>query len=144
MKRMPSIIAKSLFVILISGGSLASTARAQFDPAITVNVPFAFSADGQEFAAGTYQLQLISSNFLLSVRKAGTGHQQMITVRPEQDRKIAARGRLTFRVCDGQNFLAQVHIPGTNLFSETLNGDGQKGAEAIACSKHDSITVALR
>jgi hypothetical protein len=143
MKRITSIIVKSLFAILISGG-LSATANAQYDPGITIDIPFAFSANGQEIAAGTYQLQLISSNFLMSVRNVKTGNQQMITVHPAEARQISSEARLAFQVCEGHSYLTEVHVPGTNLFSETVNGHTLNDARTNACSRDDSITIALR
>jgi hypothetical protein len=144
MKRINSIIVTSLFAILAGGGPLVSTASAQYDPAITVDIPFAFSADGHDIAAGTYQLQLISNDFLMSVRNVNTGNENLIPVHPDQDRKVESKGRLIFQVCEGHNYLTQIRVPGTNLFSETMNGPKQKDAEAEACSNGDSTTVALR
>lgn len=141
MKRMTSIIVTSLFAILGSSGPLAATASAQYDPGITVEVPFAFSADGHEIAAGTYELQLISSNFLMSVRNVNTGNEQLFPVHPEQDRKVESQGRLIFEVCAGHNYLKEIRVPGTNLFSET-NEHGKRDAEA--CSNGEATTIALR
>jgi hypothetical protein len=143
MKRITSIIAKSLFAILISG-ALLTPAHAQFDPGITVDIPFAFSVDGQDIAAGTYQLQLVDSNFLMSVRNVITGNEQMITVRPEEARQISAQAGLTFQVCQGHSYLTQIHTPGTNLFSATVTGHKQSENKTGTCSKDDAITVALR
>jgi hypothetical protein len=143
MKRMNLIIVQSLVAILLGGG-MSATAHAQYDPGITVNVPFAFSADGQEIAAGTYKFQLISSNFLMSVRNVNTGNEQMITVRPEEARKFASSGSLIFQVCEGHSYLAEIHIPGSNLFSETAKGHKRNDAETETCSKDEGTTVALR
>jgi hypothetical protein len=143
MKRTTSDIVRSLFAILTSAGLLA-TAHAQYDPGITANIPFAFSAAGHEISAGTYQFQLVNSNFLLSVRNVNTGNEQMITVHPEKDQHVASPGRLIFRVCKGHSYLKEIHVPGANIFSETVNGHKQNDAETDACSKHESETVALR
>lgn len=143
MKRVTSIIIKSLLAILISGGLLA-TAHAQYDPGITVDIPFAFSANGQQIAAGTYQLQLTDSNFLMSVRNVSTGKKQIITVQPEESRQISAHARLIFQVCHGQNYLTQIFTPGTTLFSATVAPPTQNHAKADACSTQNTITVAQR
>lgn len=143
MKRITSIIVKSLFAILISGG-LLTTAHAQYDPGITVDIPFAFSADGHEIAAGTYQLQLTDSNFLLSIRNVSTGKKQIITVRPEESRKLSDQARLTFQVCGGHNYLTEIYTQGTRLFSATVTGHKQNDARTDTCSKNDAITVAQR
>jgi hypothetical protein len=148
MKRMTSVIVKSLFAILISGGPLALAAHAQDDSAITANVPFAFSVGNQEIAAGTYKLRLTSDPFQMSVRNVHTGYERIFAVRPEVERKFTSQGRLMFQVCDGRIYLAEIHISGTNRFSETVNGGGQggaqRGADAAACSKENSTVVALR
>jgi hypothetical protein len=143
MKRITSIIVKSLFAILISGG-LLTTAHAQYDPGITVDIPFAFSADGHEIAAGTYQLQLTDSNFLVSIRNVSTGKKQIITVRPEEARKLSDHARLTFQVCGGHNYLTEISTPGTTLSSATVPGHKHNDARTDTCSKNDAITVAQR
>jgi hypothetical protein len=144
MKRMTSVIVKSLFAILISGGPLALGAHAQDDSAITANVPFAFSVGSQEIAAGSYKLRLTSDRFQLSVRNVLTGNEQIFAVRPEVERKFTSEGRLMFQVCDGRIYLAEIHVPGTNRFSETVSGGVGGGAGAAACSKGNSTVVALR
>jgi hypothetical protein len=144
MKRMTSVIVKSLFAILISCGPLALAAHAQDDSAITANVPFAFSVGNQEIAAGSYKLRLTSDRFQLSVRNVLTGNEQIFAVHPEVERKLTSEGRLMFQVCDGRIYLAEIHIPGTNRFSETVNGAVGGGADAAACSKENSTVVALR
>lgn len=143
MKRMSSILVESLAAILISVG-LSTTAHAQYDPGIVVSIPFAFYANGHEIDAGTYRLRLSDSSFLMSVRNVNTGDEQMFPVHPETDRKIASQGRLTFQVCEGHSYLTQVHIPGSDLFSETAIGHGDDDAKTDACSKDDSIIIALR
>jgi hypothetical protein len=144
MKRMTSVIVKSLFAILISGGPLALAAHAQEDSAITAHVPFAFSIGNQEIAAGTYQLRLTSDRFQMFVRNVLTGKEKIFAVRPERERKVTSRGRLMFQVCDGHIYLAEIHISGTNLFSETVNGRTHRDADATTCSKENSTTAALR
>jgi hypothetical protein len=145
MKRVASIIVKSLFAVLVSGGPFALNAQAQYDEGITTNIPFAFSADGHEIRASTYRLRLINNNFMMSLVDVKTGNEQFLTVRPETGRSLeSSHGRLVFQVCDGRVSLTEVHIPGTNLFSETVNKRGSKGVEAAACSKENSMTIALR
>jgi hypothetical protein len=143
MKRMFSITVKLLVAILICSG-LSATAHAQYDQAITVNVPFAFSADGREMAEGTYQLQLISGLFLMSVRNVITGNREVIRVRPEQDRRVPSQGDLVFQACKGNIYLTEIHTPGATLFSETVSGHKWHEATSAPCSKDHLITVALR
>lgn len=143
MKRMTSILVESLVAILISVG-LSTTAHAQYDPGIIVSIPFAFYANGHEIPAGTYRLRLSDSNFLMSVRNVNTGDEELFPVRPETDRRVASQGRITFQVCEGHSYLTQVHIPGSDLFSETVSGHEDNDAKTESCSKDDAITISLR
>ncbi|MGC2403982.1 MAG: hypothetical protein WA510_29580 [Acidobacteriaceae bacterium] len=143
MKRMFSITVKPLLAILICSG-LSATAHAQYDEAITVNVPFAFSADGQEMAEGTYQLQLMSSQYIMLVRNVSTGNKEILRVHPEQDRRVPSQGDLVFQACKGNIYLTEIHSPGASLFSETVSGHKRHEATSAPCSKDHLITVALR
>jgi hypothetical protein len=80
----------------------------------------------------------------MSVLNMNTGNEQMITVHPEEARQVASEARLTFQVCEGQSYLTEIHILGTRIFSETLNGHKQNDVKTVGCSKDDAITVALR
>jgi hypothetical protein len=143
MKRMISVIVKSLIAILISGAPFALAAHAQDDSAITAKVPFAFSVGNHEIAAGTYQFQLTSDRFQLSVRNVLTGNEQIFVTHPEKEREVTLHGRLMFQVCDGRIYLAEIHI-GTTLFSETMNDRAQKDADATTCANQNSTVAALR
>ena len=143
MKRMILGIGRSLSAVLIVG-CLSGTAHAQYDPGIVVRVPFTFSADGIEIAAGTYRLQLNDSQFLMSVLNLDTGDEQLIPVHPEEDRNIPSQGGLIFQVCKGHNYLTEIHIPGGYRFSETVKGRMQNDADDDRCSNEDATTVVLR
>jgi hypothetical protein len=144
MKRMSSIIAKSLFAVLLSSGPFALTAHAQHGPAVTAYIPFAFSADGYKIAAGTYRLQLINNGYLMYVRNVSTGKGQFIAVRPVESGTPDSHASLVFQVCEGHSHLTEVHIPGADRFGEVADGRRQKDAETGACSKEYSSTIAAR
>jgi hypothetical protein len=147
MKRVTSIMVKSLLTILISGG-LSTPAHAQYDPGVTVDIPFAFSVDGLEIPAGIYQFQLVDRNFLMSIRNLSSGEERMFNVHPEEARQISDHAQVTFQVCRGHSYLTQIHTPGTTLFSATGNrrvkGQKQSIAKSDSCSREDAITVAMR
>lgn len=142
MKHISSIIAGSLVAILMSGAS-AARLQAQIGAAATFSVPFAFSADGQSIAAGTYQLNLVSNDYMMSIRNVETGATRFLSVHPEQQRTIAARGVLVFHVCGERRVLAEFHIPGTDIYSKTITPRRMKQEEAKTCPAPD-LTVASR
>ena len=144
MKRIHSIIVKSLFAILIMGSASAARLHAQDDPGVVFNVPFAFSVDGHAITAGNYQLNLVSSQYLMSIRNLKTGDLQVFSVHPEQERAIEAHGRLVFNGCGDHRYLTEFHIPGTNLYSNMITPSRVRNAEAKACPATDSIFLAAR
>ena len=135
MKRITSIITKSLVAILISGGLLAVSAQAQIESGITVTIPFAFSAGGQNNPAGAYHIMLLSDPFLLSIRNVNTGKERVIIVRPEEGRSFASHEGLIFRRYEGHSDLAEVHFSGASTYSEVVSGPVQKHGPRIAETK---------
>ena len=96
MKLSASIITKSLLAILIGMGLLGLDVQAQEPPAITVTIPFAFSANNEnDIPAGTYQLRLISE-WLLSIRNLNSREQRILIVRPGRSESAESRGCLLF------------------------------------------------
>ncbi len=144
MKRMSSIIVGSLVAVLVVGGTFAAKLHAQDGQGVIFSVPFAFSADGRNIAAGTYELNLVSNHFMMSIRNVETGDMQVFTVHPEEQRAADSQGRLIFHNCEGHMDLIEFHVPGTNLFSETTPPRRQRNMEAKACPAPDFVTLAAR
>ncbi len=144
MKRIRSIIVGSLAAILVAGGTSEGKLIAQNGPGVIFSVPFAFTADGNKIAAGTYELNLVSNEFMMSIRNLETGDTQVFNVHPEQQRAIESRGRLIFHRCGGHMDLAEFHVPGTNLYSETITPGGVKNAEVKSCPTADAVFLAAR
>lgn len=144
MKRITSIVAGSLFAVLIIGGTFAARVQAQDEPGVTFKVPFAFSADGQNIPAGTYQLNLVSNQFEMSIRNVQTGDVRFLSVHPEQQLTVASRGLLVFHGCGERKDLAEFHIPGTSIYSATIVPRGAKNMESKSCPTPGTLTVASR
>ena len=144
MKRMSSIIVGSLVAVLAAGGTFAAKVHAQNGPGVVFSVPFAFNADGRNIAAGTYELNLVSNKFMMSIRNVETGDTQVFTVHPEEQRAIDSHGRLIFHSCGGHTDLTEFHVPGTNLFSEMIPPRQRKNMEAKVCATPDFVTLAAR
>jgi hypothetical protein len=144
MKRIGSIIIGSLFAALFAGGALNANARAQTEPGVIFTVPFAFTADGHSIAAGTYEINLISNQYLMSIRNVQTGKEQFFTVLPQQQRTIASQGLLVFHGCGPRKNLTEFHIPGSNLYSTTIAPRHAGTSESESCSPDATTTIAAR
>jgi hypothetical protein len=143
MKRMSSIITSLLAAILVVG-MFAVKLPAQNGPGVTFSVPFAFSLDGQNVDAGNYKLNLVSSQYILSIRNLTTGHLRFFAVHPEEQRALEEHGRLVFDGCGNHRYLTEFHIPGTDTYSVTATPETVKNAEAKACPTTDSVFLAAR
>jgi hypothetical protein len=144
MKRITSIIAGSLFTVLIAGGTFPTNLHAQSEPGLTFSVPFAFWTNGHHIPAGTYQVTLDSGQFLISIRNIKTGAKQLFSVRPEQRGAITERGVLVFHNCGERKDLTEFHIPGTDAYSATMTPHGAGNIEANNCRANDTMTLAAR
>lgn len=144
MKRITSLVVKSLVTILIGSGTLAGYLQAQTDVAMTASIPFAFTVGTQRIPPGTYRFSLVSSPFVLSVVDVKTGHKEIFSVRPEQQRAFESHERLIFRESEGCSSLNEVHFLGTRMFTEVIQRHGVGRSEAKSSSTCTSVAVARR
>lgn len=129
---------------MIAGGTFTAKLHAQMEPGLLFSVPFAFSTNGHSIPAGTYQVTLDSSQFLISIRNVETGEKQFFTVRPEQQRTIASQGLLVFHRCGERKELTEFHIPGADSYSMAIPSRRAKSAEAKSCPTTDAVFLAAR
>jgi len=106
-----------IFGLFLATGLLCAGATASAQTTASVTIPFAFSADNQNVAAGSYKVELLSDRYL-SLRNIATNKTQVLMVRPEEGQAIETRGRLVFQQDGSRKYLAQVWIAGTSLHSE--------------------------
>lgn len=144
MQRITARIIQSLVPILIGSGVLAINLHAQEDSAVIVNIPFPFTVGTQNVAPGTYQFNLISSQFILSVRNVKTGDKEMFDVRPEQQSTLEQHGRVVFRKSAGRSVLNEVHFPDADTFSELIPRRRIENIEAKKSAPADAVSVARR
>jgi hypothetical protein len=126
----------------LATGMLCAGANASAQTA-SVTIPFAFSADNQYVAAGTYKVELLSDRFL-SLRNTATNHTQVLMVRPESGQAIETRGRLTFQQEGSQKYLTQVWIAGTSVRSEMAVQHKQENTRAKNNTASSTIELALK
>ena len=100
-------------------GSFALTSHLQAQQgSVIARVPFAFSANGQQFAAGQYEIRPLNG-FLLLVSNITTHQSGYMMVSPSGLRDIQSNGRLVFHRYNGNEyFLSQIWMPGRSEFSE--------------------------
>lgn len=144
MKRTISVVAGSLFAVLAAGGGFTQKLAAQAGSGATFSVPFPFTADGYNVAAGTYEVRHLSSPFLISVINVETGEKQIFSVRPEQQGKIPSKGLLVFHRCGERVNLTEFHMTGTNSYSTAISPKRARNSEVESCSPEETMTVAAR
>jgi hypothetical protein len=107
-----------LSMSLVAGSfALAPNMQAQ-QGSITARVPFAFSANNQQFEAGQYEIRPLNA-FVLLLSNTTTHHSQYLLVNPSGMRDIQDQGRLLFHEVNGnQHSLYEVWMPGRSEFSE--------------------------
>jgi hypothetical protein len=107
-----------LSLSLVAGSfGIAPNMQAQ-QGSITAQVPFAFSANDQQFDAGQYVIRPINA-FELLVSNTTTHQNRILPVSSMGLRDIQSNGRLLFhRYNDNEHFLYQVWMPGRSEFSE--------------------------
>jgi hypothetical protein len=102
-------------------GSFALTPNMQAQQRIiTARVPFAFSANDQQFDAGQYEIRLLNT-FDVLVSNTTTHQSRILPMSPTGLRDIQFNGHLLFhRYNENQYYLYQVWIPGRSEFSELI------------------------
>jgi hypothetical protein len=107
-----------LSMSLVAGSfAIAPNMQAQ-QGSITARVPFAFSANDQQFDAGQYVIRPINA-FVLLVSNTTTHQNWILPVSSMGLRKIQSNGRLLFHRYNGnEHYLYQVWMPGRSDFSE--------------------------
>ncbi|WP_035359937.1 hypothetical protein [Edaphobacter aggregans] len=110
MFRISSILTCAALTLSL-GAALTRPAAAQAQ-AVTVNIPFDFSANDQMVPAGTYRISLQAPRYLSFVDTRSTRKQYLMLVQPTGEQNSKDRGRLIFRQYGDSNYLYQVWMPG--------------------------------
>lgn len=110
MFRISSILTCAALVLSL-GAALTGPTAAQAQ-AVTVNIPFDFSANDQKVPAGIYRISLQAPRYLSFVDTHSTKKQYLMLVQPTGEQNSKDRGRLIFRQYGDSNYLYQVWMPG--------------------------------
>jgi hypothetical protein len=107
-----------LSLSLVAGSfAIAPHMQAQ-QGSITTRVPFAFSANDQQFDAGQYVIRPLNP-FELLVSNTTTRQNWILPVSSMGLKKLQSNGRLLFHRYNGnEHYLYQVWMPGRSDFSE--------------------------
>jgi len=124
-----------LFVLTI----YPTTARAQIDGELEVNIPFQFHAGNAKLPAGTYRIHMLSDSDsnVMEITSADGTTSAVFEVQQEDPDSIPAKGELIFNKYGDHYFLAKV-FEGGNPIGRTLiesryeKGLGQANAEPQA------------
>jgi hypothetical protein len=119
-EKFKAICAKAIVAVATTSGILALGTQAASAQAMTVAVPFAFSAGDQNFPTGTYQFTFLS-DWSLSVRNVQDGGEKFFTINPKENGSPASRPRVVFRTSGGQKHLEALYLPASNKGAELLH-----------------------
>jgi hypothetical protein len=118
---MTRLLTKFVLGISLATGlvAAASKASAQAPTAMTVTVPFAFTADSYAFDAGRYTVS--ASQSLLTLTNLDTNKTSTVIIRSNLVDRNDGPTRLTFQRRYGQTYLAQVWTSGRSSHSELIS-----------------------
>jgi len=119
MTRHSAILTNLLLSLPLAAGLLCAAPSASAQTGETATIPFGFTADHQQFPAGTYEVRRLPDG-VMSLCNLKTGRIQLLMVRLEAERDVETRGRLVFHISQTENTLMQVWIPGTTIHSELM------------------------
>jgi hypothetical protein len=114
-----STLGRFFLSMSLVAGSFALTPYTQAQQgSITARVPFAFSANDQQFDAGQYEIRPLNA-FELRVSNTTTHQHWILPASSMGLRNIQSNGRLLFHRYNGnEHYLYQVWMPGRSEFSE--------------------------
>jgi hypothetical protein len=113
-EKFKAICAKAIVAAVMTNGIFALSTKTASAQAITVTVPFAFSAGDQLFPIGTYQFNFLSQ-WSLTIRNVKGGSEKFFAVSPKEYGSEASRPRIVFRNSRGQKILEAVYVPGSDI-----------------------------
>ena len=114
-----STLGRFFLSLSLVAGSFAPTPNVQAQQgSITASVPFAFSANDQQFDADQYEIRPLNA-FELLVSNVTTHQNRLLPVSSMGLRNIQSSGRLLFHRYNGnEHYLYQVWMPGRSEFRE--------------------------
>jgi hypothetical protein len=110
-----SYVPNTLVLLALTLALVAAPARAQglASGAMSVKVPFSFTAGGKTMPAGTYRIQRAAQAGGCYVLQSEDGEAAAVLTHAVRGEQQASHGGLVFRSYGGEYFLAQVWMPGS-------------------------------
>jgi len=144
MKRIRSLVVKSLIAAVVVTGPAALTLQAQSDLEMKATIPFTFIVGTRSITPGSYQFSLMGSPFLLSVLNVKTGHQELFPVHPGSQQAFESNGCLTFQKSNSSSVLTEIHFPSADTLTQVNGPHGVPGSQTRLCSKNGPLSVVER
>lgn len=91
-----------------------TSAFAQSSQMLTVDLPFAFQVNNQQFPAGKYEVKAEADHAAVLLRSIDCKRAIFSLSNPIQSEKTRTVGSLVFRRYDDRYFLSQIWMPGGN------------------------------
>lgn len=110
-------------LITISLLLTAATLFAQIEnrPLMKVNIPFAFSVNGQSLPAGQYFINSVTPERALRVATTDGKHSMVVNALPSYSLEPSENSRLVFHRYGDQYFLTEVWTAGDTLTRKAIN-----------------------
>jgi len=144
MKRISSLVVKSLIAAVVVTAPAALTLQAQSNLKITATIPFSFIVGTRSITPGSYQFSLMGSPFLLSVLNVKTGHQELFSVHPGSQQAFESNGCLTFQNSNSSSVLTDLHFPGRDALTQVNGPHDVRAPQKRLCSKNETSSVVER
>ena len=127
-----------ILAIVLTLASFAATAGSQDRVLARINIPFAFSVEGQQFRAGDYELRQIGAN-IVGLENRATKHGVILPSRTSGS--ASGDGRMIFHVYNTDHFLASVAAPAYEI--SLPKSDSEKQVEASVATMR-TVAVQVR
>jgi hypothetical protein len=132
----------SLFIALLFVFTIyPTTARAQIDGDLEVNIPFQFHAGDARLPAGTYRIHMVSDgdSNVMEITSADGSTSAVFEVHQENPDSIPAKGELIFNKYGDRYFLAKVFDGGNPIGSALTESRYEKKLGQAAAERQAHV-----
>jgi len=117
MKSRKTLNATLFATIVVVTSLFTPLAHAQGGQGVIANIPFEFSVGSLHFEGGSYEFNLASDRFGMSVVNLKTGKKRYVTVSPHDKSLSPESDSLVFIRTGGNQYLSEVHFSGAIGYS---------------------------
>ena len=110
---------------------------------MTINVPFAFSAEGHVLPAGEYLVHTVTPERSIRIVSADGKHSAIVNTLPNYASSPSTNSRLVFHRYGNEYFLAQVWTGGQNVVRDLVSSKLAMKIAASGGTSETRVVIAL-